>query len=118
MLFAMAGSAPPVVPAMAPAPSMQPSPPARPLRTPAELHPVEPVEPEERMAAGSFVENLRAERAERDERMDPVAAPRGGNTLTSAIVELVSAGLSDRAIARQLHIGLEEVRMARVRVGR
>ncbi len=37
--------------------------------------------------------------------------------LRSAVARLVAEGLSDRAIARQLHIGLEEVRMARTRTG-
>ena len=81
---------------------------------PAEMRPVAPpVEPEPRLAAGSFVQNLRTEMAA------PItSAPRGGGSLSSAVAELVAEGLSDRAIARQLHIGLEEVRMARVRVGR
>ncbi|MFA7250111.1 MAG: hypothetical protein WC273_10830 [Dehalococcoidia bacterium] len=63
---------------------------------------------EPRMAAGSFVHNP---------RMAP-EAPRSSGSLTSAVADLVAEGLSDRAIARQLHIGLEEVRMARMRVGR
>lgn len=37
--------------------------------------------------------------------------------LRSSVGRLVSEGLSDRAIARQLRIGLEEVRMARTRTG-
>ncbi|MGE3855640.1 MAG: hypothetical protein AB7G21_01635 [Dehalococcoidia bacterium] len=61
-----------------------------------------------RPAAGSFVTNPRT----------TPAAPAPGGSLTSAVAELVAEGLSDRAIARQLHIGLEEVRMARMRVGR
>lgn len=61
-----------------------------------------------RPAAGSFVTNPRT----------APAAPAPGGSLTSAVAELVAEGLSDRAIARQLHIGLEEVRMARMRVGR
>lgn len=35
----------------------------------------------------------------------------------SQIAQLAEAGMSDRAIARELHIGLEEVRIARM-VGR
>lgn len=67
-----------------------------------------PADPEPQMAAGSFVYNT---------RLAPATA-RGGGSLAGAVAELVAEGLSDRAIARQLHIGLEEVRMARMRVGR
>jgi hypothetical protein len=46
----------------------------------------------------------------------PIEGTRGGEmTLASSVARLVSEGLSDRAIARQLHVGLEEVRMARMR---
>jgi DNA-binding NarL/FixJ family response regulator len=40
-----------------------------------------------------------------------------GTELRVSVTRLVSEGLSDRAIARQLRIGLEEVRMARTRTG-
>ena len=41
-------------------------------------------------------------------------AARGGSDIRSQIAELADEGLSDRAIARELHIGLEEVRIARM----
>ncbi len=85
------------VPAMTPAPAMAP-----------EMLPMDGA-PEPRMAAGSFVHNT---------RLAPTSTQRGGGSLTGAVADLVAEGLSDRAIARQLHIGLEEVRMARMRVGR
>jgi DNA-binding NarL/FixJ family response regulator len=58
------------------------------------------------MAAGEFVPAPAMRRAEAavDQR--------------SQIQRLAAEGLSDRAIARQLHIGLEEVRIARMRGGR
>lgn len=99
----------PLSPAMAAAPAMSAAPAAMP-RTAMPMTDRDP-EPEAPLAAGSFIHNT---------RMGPSAqAPlaRGGS-LTSAVAELVTEGLSDRAIARQLHIGLEEVRMARMRVGR
>ena len=69
------------------------------------------------MAAAARVETARPvaapRRAIEDSRRPPVPNPLG-----AAVAQLVSAGLSDRAVARQLHIGLEEVRMARMRVGR
>lgn len=65
-------------------------------------------------AAGSFVANMRGASA----APEPPIATRGTASLTSAVAGMVAEGLSDRAIARQLHIGLEEVRMARMRVGR
>lgn len=45
------------------------------------------------------------------------AAPRQGrgHDLRQQVLDLVSEGLSDRAIARELHVGLEEVRIARAR---
>lgn len=67
-----------------------------------------------RPAAGSFVANPRVA----PPAPTTPAAPRGAVSLTSAVAALVAEGLSDRAIARQLHIGLEEVRMARMRVAR
>jgi DNA-binding NarL/FixJ family response regulator len=44
-------------------------------------------------------------------RLDPTADLRG------SVTRLAAEGLSDRAIARQLHVGLEEVRMTRARTG-
>lgn len=74
-------------------------------------------DPELPMAAGVHVATAR-----------PAAAPRrviedsrratAANPLGAAVAQLVSEGLSDRSIARRLHIGLEEVRMTRMRVGR
>ena len=55
-------------------------------------------------AAGEFVP-----RADNDSM-----AARGGSDIRSQIAELADEGLSDRAIARELHIGLEEVRIARM----
>lgn len=43
--------------------------------------------------------------------LDPSADLRG------TVSRLAAEGLSDRAIARQLHVGLEEVRMTRARTG-
>lgn len=55
------------------------------------------------LAAGEFVEQGHAEDA-------PAATG-----LRAQIAGLAEAGMSDRAIARELHIGLEEVRIARMR---
>ena len=50
-------------------------------------------------------------------------APRGfegppaAGGLRTAVSQLAAEGLSDRAIARRLHVGLEEVRVARLRSG-
>ncbi len=44
------------------------------------------------------------------------SAPAVGG-LRAAVSQLAAEGLSDRAIARQLHVGLEEVRVARLRSG-
>lgn len=46
-----------------------------------------------------------------------VAAEAGGE-LRASVDRLVAEGLSDRAIARHMRIGLEEVRLARQRMGR
>jgi len=94
--------------AAAPAPMMAPAPPAMPRLQDPDTGTMHAAFPDPRPAAGSFVTNP---------RLAP-APPRGGGSLTSAVADLVAEGLSDRAIARQLHIGLEEVRMARMRVGR
>lgn len=53
------------------------------------------------MAAGEFVSAPSGTRATRTLRVD--------------VAELAAEGLSDRAIARELNIGLEEVRIARMR---
>ena len=45
------------------------------------------------------------------------AAPSGAD-LRAAVDQLLAEGLSDRAVARRLRIGLEEVRLARQRAGR
>ena len=45
-----------------------------------------------------------------------VPAPAAGG-LRAAVSQLAAEGLSDRAIARRLHVGLEEVRVARLRGG-
>lgn len=96
--------------AAAPAPMTASAPPAMPMPRPLEpgLGTMHAAFPDPRPAAGSFVTNP---------RFAP-APPTGSGSLTSAVADLVAEGLSDRAIARQLHIGLEEVRMARMRVGR
>ena len=46
-------------------------------------------------------------------------APGAGaaTDLRHVVADLVAEGLSDRAIARRLHIGVEEVRVARARAG-
>ena len=91
----------------------------QPVMQPAMAPVMRPVEPdrsamaaslaaEARPAAGSFVTNPRT----------AAAAPASAGSLASAVADLVAEGLSDRAIARQLHVGLEEVRMARMRSGR
>ena len=46
------------------------------------------------------------------------AAAQAGGELRASVDRLVTEGLSDRAIARHLRIGLEEVRLARQRMGR
>lgn len=53
------------------------------------------------MAAGEFVSASAGTRSTRTPRID--------------VAELAAQGLSDRAIAREFHIGLEEVRIARMR---
>ena len=55
----------------------------------------------------------------------PLPATAGGYTpgagaapdLRHVVAQLVAEGLSDRAIARRLHVGVEEVRVARARAG-
>ena len=53
----------------------------------------------------------------------PVAAtgyapgPGAATDLRHVVSRLVAEGLSDRAIARRLHVGVEEVRVARTRAG-
>lgn len=64
------------------------------------------VEADRPMAAGEYVASYGA-----DEDMT-TPAPTG---LRAQIAHLAESGLSDRAIARELHIGLEEVRIARMR---
>jgi DNA-binding NarL/FixJ family response regulator len=61
------------------------------------------------MAAGDYVEQS----AEMAARTPPTA--HAMPSVRSRIAELADGGLSDRAIARELHIGLEEVRIARLR---
>lgn len=96
-------TAPAMTPAMA-APAMAPA------MAPNVASPeMRAARPEPGMAAGAFVNNIHAQ---------PETPARGTVSLTASVAELVADGLSDRAIARQLHVGLEEVRMARVRVGR
>ncbi len=57
------------------------------------------------MAAGEQVESLESRHAP-------------DSSLRARVLALTEDGLSDRAIARELHIGLEEVRIARLRGGR
>ncbi|MGE3961794.1 MAG: hypothetical protein AB7F65_08955 [Dehalococcoidia bacterium] len=64
-------------------------------------------EAERPTAAGEFVPRT-------DSRVEPRAMARGGSDVRTRIAELADEGLSDRAIARELHIGLEEVRIARM----
>ncbi len=80
--------------------------------TPAEIEPDLP------MASGAPIEASRTEPASMTQRApgQPIEGQRG--SLASSVSRLVSEGLSDRAIARQLHIGLEEVRMTRMRGSR
>jgi len=62
-------------------------------------------------AAGEFVEQAAEPRGH-----DDGGLPRNARgDLRSRISRLAADGLSDRAIARELHIGLEEVRIARMR---
>ncbi|MEE8421789.1 MAG: hypothetical protein V3S31_03320 [Dehalococcoidia bacterium] len=52
-------------------------------------------------------------------QMAPAAAARpAASELQASIARLVAEGLSDRAIARRLSIGMEEVRLARLSPGR
>src|SRR5690606_30127013 len=81
--------------------------------TPAAVQREPALYPEPPMAAGAYVPNPRLATTS----MSTGASMTGGS-LTSVVADLLADGLSDRAIARQLHIGLEEVRMARMRVGR
>ena len=48
---------------------------------------------------------------------DDVAPGAPTESLTGVVGRLVAEGLSDRAIARRIRIGLEEVRIARTRIG-
>jgi len=57
------------------------------------------------MAAGEFVGSAAVSQA----------VSRAARQPRTDIAELAAQGLSDRAIARELHIGLEEVRIARMR---
>jgi hypothetical protein len=59
------------------------------------------------MAAGEFV-------GQSADLLRDAASTAGGD-LRSRITRLAADGLSDRAIARELHIGLEEVRIVRMR---
>jgi len=43
--------------------------------------------------------------------------PPAAGGIRAAVSQLAAEGLSDRAIARRLHVGLEEVRVARLRAG-
>jgi len=115
---AMAASAP----LMAPLPSMPTTPErespmrspmqsAQPAREPLQPRFLAPTEPE-RPAAGSFVYSTRPAQPA------PTGTQGAAGSLAQAVAGLLDEGLSDRAIARQLHIGLEEVRMARMRNGR
>ncbi len=49
--------------------------------------------------------------------MDDVTPGAPAEGLTGLVRRLVAEGLSDRAIARRMRIGLEEVRIARSRIG-
>lgn len=49
--------------------------------------------------------------------MDDVTPGAATEDLTGLVRRLVAEGLSDRAIARRMRIGLEEVRIARTRIG-
>ncbi len=69
-------------------------------------HHFELVESDRPTAAGEYVPRA-------DARLDAVA-PRGAADVRTRIAELADEGMSDRAIARELHIGLEEVRIARM----
>ena len=51
------------------------------------------------------------------EMTDDVAPGAPTEGLTGLVRRLVAEGLSDRAIARRMSIGLEEVRIARTRIG-
>lgn len=51
------------------------------------------------------------------EMMDGVTPGAPTEGLTGLVRRLVAEGLSDRAIARRMRIGLEEVRIARTRIG-
>lgn len=84
---------------------------AQSARAPMQPRFLAPTEPE-RPAAGSFVYSTRPAQAA------PSGTQSAGTSLAHAVAGLLDEGLSDRAIARQLHIGLEEVRMARMRNGR
>lgn len=61
------------------------------------------------MAAGDFVAQSRPQPEAQPAGMPQLVGMRG------RITQLVEEGLSDRAIARELRIGLEEVRIARMR---
>ena len=50
--------------------------------------------------------------------IDTGVAPPAAADLRAAVDQLVAEGLSDRSIARRLRIGVEEVRLARLRSGR
>ena len=98
----------PRTPAMAPAMSASMAAPALPS---APAHQRAP------MAAGGYVENPRATSAPR-RALEETPRPAAPLTMGNAVAQLVSEGLSDRAIARRLRVGLEEVRIARMRTAR
>ena len=78
--------------------------------------PAPTLEPDLPMASGAPIEAPRLAPIVERAPGQPIEGQRG--SLASSVSRLVAEGLSDRAIARQLHIGLEEVRMTRMRGSR
>jgi len=68
---------------------------------------------EQPRAAGDFIPQL-TEVSQEESRSGSVRSMRGGSDIRSRIAALAEDGLSDRAIARELQVGLEEVRIARM----
>jgi len=68
---------------------------------------------EQPRAAGDFIPQL-TDVSQPESLSGSVRSMRGGSDIRSRIAALAEDGLSDRAIARELQVGLEEVRIARM----
>jgi len=84
---------------------------ASPMLTPVAAVPAPATEPAPPMVSGAPITPI--EMAPSAPMTTELPLDRTSSELRSAVSELAAEGLSDRAIARRLRIGLEEVRLAR-----